>query len=71
MSTAKLTECSKALILVREKMRNGELFLREDAKAVWQSELIFMKQNLDNFRAKSNSLQSEEENNDGTLLINF
>lgn len=71
MSTAKLTESSKAVMLLRKKMRNGEVTLADNAKAVWESEPIFMKHKLDNFRTKFNRLKAEEEQNDGKFLIKF
>lgn len=65
MSSQKLTEGSKAVMLLRKKWRNGDVSSTDNAKSVWESEPIFMKHKLDNFRTKFNRIKAEGENNNG------
>lgn len=46
-------------------MHNGEISPSNDAKTVWESDPIFMKHKLDNFRIKFNLLKVEEDQLDG------
>lgn len=61
MSGNKLTEAPKAVQLLRKNFRNGEVSFSDNAKTVWESEPIFMKHKLDDFRTKFTRLKTEHE----------
>lgn len=61
----KLTERSRAVILLRKRIRNGKLSLSENAKTVWESDPVFMSHKLDSFRTRFNKIRAEEEKKKG------
>lgn len=71
MTTAKLTETSKAVILLRKKIRNGEVLLSDNAKSVWESDPVFMSHKLDNFRTKFNRIKAEDDQGEGKFSTVF
>lgn len=56
----KLSESSKAVMLLCKKFRNKEFLLTDNPKDVWVSDLIFIVHKVDNFRTKFNWLKAEE-----------
>jgi len=57
--TGKLTETSKAVVLLRRKFANGEIGHRSRAQQVHESNEAFKEHKLDNFRTKFNKLKKE------------
>lgn len=43
MAITKLTASSRAFMLLRKKVPNGDISAMDNANAVWESELIFYK----------------------------
>ena len=56
----KLTESSKATILLRKKIHDGEIDLSDNPKEIWSSDPVFMEHKLDNFISKFNRIRSAE-----------
>lgn len=67
MYVAVLPKPAEAVMLLNKEMCNGEVSLHDSSEATWESQSIFMKHKLDNFREIFNPLKAEEEENDGTL----
>lgn len=67
----KLTESSRAVVLLRKKLIAGEIDLGQNPKTIWSSDPIFMEHKLDNFRTKLNKLKTELQENQGNLLFIF
>lgn len=65
----KLTEFSKSVLLLREKMRNRELFTPNSAKNKWKFDPVFMRHKLDNLRKKLNQLKAKEPENDNIFYM--
>lgn len=61
----KLTETSRAVVLLRKKLVAGELDITQNPKTLWCSDPVFMEHKLDNFRTKLNKLKAEYYENQG------
>lgn len=67
MTSNKLTESSKAVILLR-KIRAGEIVVSDNAKTLQKSSLVFMVHKLDNICTMYNRIKAEEEQRYGKVL---
>lgn len=67
MSAAKIIEFSKAVMLLQKKIRNEEILSTKSAKMISESDPIFMKRKLENFRGKLNRLKAKKEQFESTL----
>lgn len=67
----KLMEASKAVMLLRKKLRRGEISYSGSSTSVWECDPVIMLQKLENFRTKLNMLNTYKERSDGELFIYF
>lgn len=71
MSTPKLTESSKAALLLQKKFQNSEVSATDNAKALRKSDTIFIKRKLDNSMTKYIHNKEKKGRNVGIVLNVF
>lgn len=67
MSAQNLAELSRAVLLLRKRLRCGEIYLTDNAKTVWQSDLVVTPHKLENVWTKFNRAKAEINDFEGIL----